>query len=169
MVAAHEVLAATCFDATLKFAMRMHGYDSSDIEFLYFADHGLDIYSSAVICLATVLAERPGLAAALRSIVRTAWQDCAKDPDLGTRAVLARNPSLNPVIVREQLEWVLARQVFHPTQPPFVFTLDSPRWRDTIHVAQFGASDRWDLEPGTVTLAETVIGCGDDNRAGRLP
>lgn len=157
MVAAREVLAATCFDATLKFAMRMRGHDSSDIEFLYFADHGLDVYSSALLCLSSVLEARPDLATTLSRVVRTAWQACAADPDLGVRAVIARAPALDPGIVREQLEWVLANQVFCPTQAPFRFLRDDRRWHDTLHVAQFGATGSWELGPETAGLADSIL------------
>ncbi|MCB1372885.1 MAG: hypothetical protein KDJ78_01680, partial [Rhodobacteraceae bacterium] len=81
---------------------------------------------------------------------------------LGVRAVIARAPALDPGIVREQLEWVLANQVFCPTQAPFRFLRDDRRWHDTLHVAQFGATGSWELGPETAALADGILGPASD-------
>lgn len=137
LVAAREVLAATCFDATLKFAMESRGYDTSALAFLYFADNGLDTYSSALVALDTVLERDPALAGKLRSISRQAWRDCLKDPELGVRAVLKRSPALNADIVRGQLQWVLSHQVFPNGDGPMAFDLQGAKMAATLECAVF--------------------------------
>lgn len=112
MIDAGEVAAITCFDATLLFSMQARGYSTDDLSFFYYADHGLDIYSSALICRRAVLDTAAGLAEALTTITRRAWADCREDRDLGVKAVMARAPRSDPEIVRGHLSWVLDHQVF---------------------------------------------------------
>lgn len=157
LMADHAVLGATCFDATIKFAMPMRGHDSSGLQFLYFADHGLDIYSSAVIALRGVLDAHPGLQEALAQIIRQAWDDCRADPQRGVTAVLSRQQDADPLITAAQLEWVLTHQVYHPSQPPFVFNLDSPRWTDTLSVAEYAATGATSPAARTVSLADVIV------------
>lgn len=153
LVAGREVLAATCFDATLKFAMPMRGYDSSDIEFLYFADHGLDSYSSAVLYRASSLGEAaPDVAAACRR----AWEECRRNPELGVASVLRRNPMLDPTLVRAQLNWVLAHQVFLPDRMALVLEMDGTRWRNTVAIARYAVSGTFHTQPEDLTLAEAL-------------
>ena len=168
MVATHEVLAATCFDATLKFAMRMRGYDSSDIEFLYFADHGLDIlFERSHLPRHRFGGEAGDSPQTLHSIVRTAWEDCA------VIRISARVQCSTAILRLTRTSCVNSwngsshAQVFPPAQPPFLFMRDSLRWQYTIHVAQFGATGRWDLKPVSATLAETVVGYRGDNGQSR--
>ncbi len=61
--------------------MEMRGHDASRLQFLYFADHGLDPYSGAVIAKASLLARYPDLGGILRDICRRAWYDCYDNPD----------------------------------------------------------------------------------------
>lgn len=138
MIANGEAFAATCFDATLKFAMIMRGHDSDDVRFLYFADHGLDIYTGAVVCRADLLADRPGLAEDLRAVTARAWLDCLADPGLGVAAVAARAPDLDPTLVRRQLEWVTARQIFPDGPAEFAFDRDGDQMAATVACAGLG-------------------------------
>jgi len=156
LVASRQVLAATCFDATLKFAMRMRGYDSSDIDFLYFADHGLDDYTAGVLYDAEVFARHPGLVDAVAGVVRQAWLDCREDPARGVAAVMRRSPDLDPSIVREQLAWVLDHQVFPDDRTPLAFDFASERWRDTVAVAQFGASGAFAADDAALVVAREI-------------
>ena len=78
LVAAREVLAATCFDSTLKFAMRMRVTTAPTSSF------STSLTPASTSTRAQLFASPPfwrrgrGLAEALCAIVRTAWQDCAK-------------------------------------------------------------------------------------------
>lgn len=137
LVAERRVLAATCFDSTLKFAMRARGHDSSDLRFLYFADAGLDIHSAALVCTTALLAEQPGLGPRLAAVTREAWAACRADPELGVAAVMRRNPALDPAIVRDHLVWVLDRQAFPGGAPAPAFDPADPRLAATLDAAVF--------------------------------
>ncbi|MBT1156839.1 ABC transporter substrate-binding protein [Aminobacter anthyllidis] len=137
LVAQRSVLAATCFDATLKFAMQMRGYDTSALEFLYFADNGLDTYSGALVALNSVLETEPGLAGRLQAITRQAWHDCRANPQLGVEAVIRRSPDMDPEIVRNQLTWILERQVFPNGALRMEFDLEGAKMADTLECAVF--------------------------------
>ncbi|GAA4129291.1 ABC transporter substrate-binding protein [Aminobacter aganoensis] len=137
LVASRSVLAATCFDATLKFAMQMRGYDASALDFLYFADNGLDTYSGALVALNSVLEQEPNLAGKLQTITRQAWRDCLANPQLGVEAVIRRSPDMDPDIVRNQLSWILQRQVFPTGDRPMTFELDGTKMADTLECATY--------------------------------
>jgi NitT/TauT family transport system substrate-binding protein len=139
LVATRAVLAATCFDATLKFAMQMRGYDTTALAFLYFERNGLDTYSSALVALNSFLDSDSSLAGRLRAISRQAWRDCLNDPELGVRAVLKRSPAFDPAIARGQLEWVLRRQVFRNGDHAMAFDLEGPKMKATLDCAVFSA------------------------------
>lgn len=156
LVASREVLAATCFDATLKFAMRMRGHDSSDIEFLYFADHGLDAYSSAVIYSEKALQGDVSLKAGLAAVVRQAWSSCRRDPQLGVDAVMRRNADADPTTIRDQLEWVLDRQVYLPDRAALEFEHETPRWANSTRIARFSVSGDLKASPADMALAERL-------------
>lgn len=155
LVAAREVLAATCFDATLKFAMRSRGYDSTALRFLYLADNGLDIHSAALLC-STVLAEaHPTLAASLADVAREAWVACRSDPELGVNAVTRRNPALDAAIVRDHFVWVLDHQVFPKGDNPMVFAIGDARTAATLDAAIFTTAIE---PPDRPSLIEAVCG-----------
>lgn len=156
LVANREVLAATCFDATLKFAMPMRGHDSSGIAFLYFADHGLDSYSSAVVYKAGALSSDAGLREGMADAVRRAWVACRDDPERAVQAVKRRNPDLDPALVEAQLAWVLKHQVFLPGRPALAFKSDSPLWPSTAAVARFSSSGRFDVDLQDIELAKSL-------------
>lgn len=132
LVAEGRVLAATCFDSTLKFAMRSRGYDSSELRFLYFADIGLDIHSAALVCATALLADRPEIASRLAAVTREAWAACRADPELGVAAVMRRNPALDPAIVRDHLVWVLDHQAYAGGRSVMAFDLVDERMAATL-------------------------------------
>jgi NitT/TauT family transport system substrate-binding protein len=137
LVASRAVLAATCFDATLKFAMQMRGHDASGLDFLYFADNGLDIYSGALVALNSVLDREPGLAGKLQAITRQAWHDCLVNPQLGVDAVIRRSPGMDPDIVLQQLTWILERQVFPDGARAMKFDLGGAKMANTLECATY--------------------------------
>ncbi|WDR04643.1 ABC transporter substrate-binding protein [Devosia rhodophyticola] len=141
MIASRAAFAATCFDATLKFAMTMRGHDSSKVRFLYFADHGLDIYTGSLVCRADLLEANAGLLDALRSATTQAWHDCRANPDLGVASVLARAPHLDPVLIRQQLSWVIDRQVLPDGPTPLVFDRNGDQMLTTLECATMARDD----------------------------
>jgi ABC-type nitrate/sulfonate/bicarbonate transport system substrate-binding protein len=145
LIAHGEVAAITCFDATLMFSMRARGYDTAPLRFFYYADNGLDIYSSALLCSRAAAEARPGLLDALIAITEAAWNDCRRTPELGVKAVLSRAPAAEPGIVHDHLVWVLEHQVF-------------PHGAATMRFARGGAKMATTLQCATRTVgAQAVI------------
>jgi len=147
LIAAGEVAAITCFDATLMFSMRSRGYDTRDLRFFYYADNGLDLYSSALLCSRAAADRDPALVDALISIIETAWRDCRRDPDLGVRAVMARSPSSDAAIVRGQLMWVLEHQAFPGGEAAMRFDIRGAKMQATLDCAVRTVGDRATMPP----------------------
>ena len=155
LVAAREVLAATCFDSTLKFAMRSRGYDSSELRFLYFADAGLDLHAAALVCSTALVQAHPAIAANFAAATREAWAACRADPELGVAAVMRRNPALDPAIVRDHLVWVLDHQAFPNGDNPMAFAIGDARTAATLDAAVFTTRIE---PPDRFALIEAVCG-----------
>jgi ABC-type nitrate/sulfonate/bicarbonate transport system substrate-binding protein len=118
-LAAGRWRAVTCFDATVRFAFAARGLPTERLRFLYLADHGLDLLSAGLVAAPAIAADAE-LVAALRRVVRRAWEACRAEPDLGVAAVARRLPDADPAITRAHLDWVLERQVFVAgTDDPF--------------------------------------------------
>jgi ABC-type nitrate/sulfonate/bicarbonate transport system substrate-binding protein len=117
MLATREVLAVTCFDATLVFSMRAGGYDTIDLRFLYFADHGLDLYTGSLVGSPELFEAMPELPAQLKAGTVEALKACLRDPEKGVSAVMRRRPESDPAIVRDHLTWVLEKNVFRDDAP----------------------------------------------------
>lgn len=156
MIACGEALAATCFDATLKFGLEMRGHHNVDLDFLAFADHGLDTYSGALLVRGDLLDEHRGLATRLADATRAAWTASQEHPEDAVAAVLRRDASLDPEIVRAQLAWVLARNVFPGTQPPFEFVRQSPRMDATLLAARYAVDGGTAITPAMRDIARIV-------------
>jgi ABC-type nitrate/sulfonate/bicarbonate transport system substrate-binding protein len=135
LLAEGEVLAVTCFDATLRFSMLAEGRDVSRLAFLRFADHGLDLYTGSLVCSRALIAADPGLGDRLARVCAEAWRECRDDPDKGVAAVLRRDPSLDAGIVREHLGWVLANNVFADGRTGLAFDPGSARMLATVETA----------------------------------
>lgn len=106
-----EVDGAMGFDATIMFAMRALGHAPGAFNILYYGDHGLDVYSSAVMVAPSFARKHPDAVRGLLSAVNRAWLESLRDPAPAVAAVLARDPSLDAGIVREHLVWVLEHQL----------------------------------------------------------
>ncbi len=146
MLVADEVLAVTCFDATLLFSMRANGYDTSALRFLRFADNGLDLYTGSLVCGHSLIEADPALPAKLRSAVCEALLVCQSDPQKGVSAVMRRRPETDPVISRDHLIWILENNVFPQNEPStgslmdsMIFDLHSERMVTTIAAATTAA------------------------------
>jgi ABC-type nitrate/sulfonate/bicarbonate transport system substrate-binding protein len=168
MIAQGIARAATCFDATLKFAMRMRGHDSSDLAFLYFAEHGLDTYSAALVALEAVLVAHPGLEAGLVRATRAAWEASRDDPGAAVAAALRHSPGLDAGILREQLDWVLRHNVFPGTRPPLAFLPTDERLAATLMVARHALDGGTTITPDMQRMAEAAcrVSLGPDAAPG---
>jgi NitT/TauT family transport system substrate-binding protein len=84
-----------------------------------------------------VLEKEPGLAGKLQAITRQAWRDCLNNPQLGVDAVIRRAPEMDLDIVRNQLNWILERQVFPDGARPMEFDLNGAKMADTLECATY--------------------------------
>jgi len=109
-----EIDGAMGFDATIMFAMRALGRTPAEFSILYYGDHGLDVYSSAVMVAPSFARKHPEAVKGLLAAINRAWLECLRDPAAAVASVLARDKSLDPAIVGDHLRWVLEHQV--PTE-----------------------------------------------------
>ena len=114
LLVADKVDGVIVFDATLVFALRALGEDPANYSFMYYADNGVDVYSSALMASRDWLKRNPGAGAALVRVVNRCWIEAMRNPEAAVDAVLRRDPSADRVSVRDHLQWVIDHQVRTP-------------------------------------------------------
>jgi NitT/TauT family transport system substrate-binding protein len=112
---ADDIDGAMGFDATLVFALRALGQNTDDYSLMYYADAGLDVYSSAVMASRSWLAKHPAAGRGLVRAINRGWLEAMKNPEAAVDAVLRRDPAANRSIVRDHLQWVIDHQVKTPS------------------------------------------------------
>jgi len=114
-----DVDAITGFDSTVGFALRNVGIGFADISMIYYADHGIDVYSNGIIVAQSFIDRNPTAVRGLLKAINKGWQDSIADPAAAIAALMKRDPLLNPGIAKEHLEWVLKNNVLTPETAEF--------------------------------------------------
>lgn len=102
---------ATGFDSTLLFALRAAGADPSAYRLMAYADHGVDVYTSALQVSRRLAETNPAAVAALVRAVLRAWQHAAADPLAAAQALCRVDPSVDVDLARDHLTFAIARQL----------------------------------------------------------
>ena len=89
----------------------MGGDPDKDLRFIAYEDHGLDLYSNAIIASRKLVTENPD---ALRGFLRAlnrGLKDTVADPEAAVQAAMKREPLLKPDIERERLQSMLKNDI----------------------------------------------------------
>lgn len=99
-----QVDAAFAFRTAMFMDTKMMGADpTKDLRFIAYEDHGLDLYSNAIIVSRKLLQENPeAVRGFLRALTR-GIKDAAADPEAAVQSVMKRESLLKPEIERERL------------------------------------------------------------------
>jgi NitT/TauT family transport system substrate-binding protein len=80
------------------------GNPDKDLRFIAYEDHGLDLYSNAIIASRKLVTENPEAVRGFLRALNRGIKDTIADPEAAVQAVMKREPLLKPEIERERLQ-----------------------------------------------------------------
>ncbi|MEM9395507.1 MAG: ABC transporter substrate-binding protein [Pseudomonadota bacterium] len=80
------------------------GVPEDDISTLLMADHGLALYGNAILVNTDWAAENSETVEAFLRAVAAGWKDVIADPEMGAKAVIARNPAADVALEQRRLQ-----------------------------------------------------------------
>jgi len=102
------------FDSTIYYKLAGMGTKLDELDFMYYADGGLELYSNGLAVSQRMLREpRERIAAVVRACAR-GWRDSLKDPQEAIDALAKVEPRADKATELARFEWIKSRQVLTP-------------------------------------------------------
>jgi len=99
-----QIDAAFGFLQTIWFSAKAIGVDpSKDLNFIFYADHGLPLYSNSVVVSQKLAREKPEAVKGLVRAINKAFHEVRANPEPGMDAVMKREPLLKRDVEKERL------------------------------------------------------------------
>jgi len=151
MLARNETDAISAFSFTAVMALKGLGVPENDIQVFMYSDHGLDLYSNAVIASPDLVKNNPKVVSGFVKASIKAWQDAAKDPAFAIAALKKREPLINEALELERLQLALKGFVMTPdVTKNGMGGVDAARLAKNIDLATEGFGLPRKLAPGDV-------------------
>jgi len=80
------------------------GVPEDDISTILMADHGLQLYGNAILVNTDWAADNGDTLRAFLAAVAAGWKDVVADPEMGAKAVIARNPAADVALEQRRLQ-----------------------------------------------------------------
>ncbi len=113
MLVRGEVDAIAGFSTTIWFGARRMGLDpTTELDFLSFADFGMDLYSNCVVVSRDLYEEHPDKVAGFVEAINKGFMDVLEDPELAIEALMKREPLAKEDLERERFSTVFDLLVF---------------------------------------------------------
>ncbi len=115
MLLRDQVDASAVFSATSYMNLVAQGVDpDKDIRWIFYNDHGLDLYSNGVLVSAKLLQDKPQAVGGLVRAVNRAMKECIAQPDPCIDNLVKNEPLINKDIEKRRLAYVLKSNVLTP-------------------------------------------------------
>ena len=99
-----QIDAAFGFLQTIWFSAKAIGVDpAKDLHFIFYADHGLPLYSNSVVVSQKLAKEKPEAVRGLVRAINKAFHEVRANPEPGMDAVMKREPLLKREVEKERL------------------------------------------------------------------
>jgi len=99
-----QIDAAFGFLQTIWFSAKAIGIDpAKDLHFIFYADHGLPLYSNSVVVSRKLLKEKPEAVRGMVRAINKAFHEVRANPEFGMDAVMKREPLLKRDVEKERL------------------------------------------------------------------
>jgi len=133
MLLTRQVDAVTGFDHTVWFNLKIAGTKFEDVNIVYYADYGLDVYGNAILASRKLLQSDPDLVARfVRASVR-GWREAIADPKMGVSSLPRFNQFAQLDLEAERLDWLGSRLIVTPyTRREGIGAFDRARLADNI-------------------------------------
>lgn len=110
-----QIDAAFAFYTAIAMDVKLMGSDpSEDLRFIYYEDHGMDLYSNTIVASQEFLKEHPEAVKGFVRALNKGLKDAHEDREAAVAAVLKREPLLNPEIERERLDLMFSFDMAAP-------------------------------------------------------
>lgn len=111
MLAEGNVAAITGFSFSSVVNLKRLGIPADDISNILMADHGLQLYSNAILVNTDWAAENGETVEAFLRAVAKGWGDVIADPAAGIESLIKRNPAADPALEQERLQMAIDQNV----------------------------------------------------------
>ncbi|MDU8944412.1 ABC transporter substrate-binding protein [Ovoidimarina sediminis] len=111
MLAEGNVAAITGFSFSSVVNLKRLGVEADDITNILMADHGLQLYSNAILVNTDWAAENGETVEAFLRAVAKGWADVIADPAAGIESLLERNPAADAALEEERLQMSIDQNV----------------------------------------------------------
>lgn len=111
MLAEGNVAAITGFSFSSVVNLKRLGVAADDISNILMADHGLELYSNAILVNTDWAAENGETVEAFLRAVSKGWEDAVADPAAAIEALIKRNPAADPALEQERLQMAIDQNV----------------------------------------------------------
>lgn len=111
MLAEGNVAAITGFSFSSVVNLKRLGVPADDVTNILMADHGLELYSNAILVNTEWAAENGELVEGFLRAVAAGWQDVIADPAAGIESLIERNPAADPALEQERLQMAIDQNV----------------------------------------------------------
>ena len=109
-----EVDAVMGFDSSVWFNLKTLGHKIEEVNFIRYAEHGLDLYGNSLLVSRKMMKENPKAVAAFTRITARAWKEAMADPKAAVAALFKRDPLIDSAIEIEKIQWLAANQIATP-------------------------------------------------------
>jgi len=110
-----QVAASAVFSATSYMNLVAQNVDpDKDIRWIFYNDHGLDLYSNGVLVSNKLLKDNPKAVSALVKAINTAFKECVARVDACIDNLAVNEPLINKDIEKRRLTYVLKSTVLTP-------------------------------------------------------
>jgi NitT/TauT family transport system substrate-binding protein len=101
---------------TLWFATKLSGLDpATQLRFIRYADHGMDLLSNSIIVSRTLAVEKPQVVQGFLRAMFRGIRDTVADPDAAIAALAKREPLIRPPLEREKLIFTMHNDMSDPS------------------------------------------------------
>ncbi|MEM8632503.1 MAG: ABC transporter substrate-binding protein [Pseudomonadota bacterium] len=146
MLAEGKVDAVTGFSFSSFLNLVRLGVPEEDISTILMADHGLALYGNAIIVNTDFAEANPEIVTGFLGAVAKGWKDVIADPEMGAKAVQARNPAADVALEQRRLQLAIdANVVTDYTTANGMGGIDAARMEKAI--AQLAENYAFQTEP----------------------
>jgi NitT/TauT family transport system substrate-binding protein len=124
------------FVNTIRFSAKLVGIDpDKDFRFINYGDHGMDLYSNAMIVSRKLAAENPEAVRGLLRGINRGLADTLRDLDAAVESVARREALINKPVEKERLVATLRDEMSHPDAAKHgIGDVDDARFKKSIDV-----------------------------------
>ncbi len=114
LMADHRVDGAIGFDSTIALKLQAAGIPLGDLDILYYAEGGLDLYSNGVVVSRKMLRDRPDRIAGVVRACARGWRDALREPRQMLDVLSGAQPDSDRQREAQRFDWIKTRQILTP-------------------------------------------------------